>query len=331
MSQELPPRRAAPPPTGGEWGLIALLAALWASSFPLAEVALWSLPPLTVVLGRVALGAGALALLVRLRRLPWPRQPRVLGALLVMGLLNNVLPFSLIVWGQQHIDSGLASILNATTPLFAVLLAQVLTRDEKLTASRLTGVLCGLAGVALIVGPGALAGVAGGGAGGGAGAGLLGELAVLAAALCYALAGIWGRRFRQLPPLVTACGMLSASTLVMLPLALALERPWLLRPSAESLAAVAAVALVGTAAAYLLYFRILRSAGATNLLLVTLLIPAGALSVGAGLLDEPLEPRALVGLAAILVGLAVIDGRPRRWLAVRTGGRLRRGAGPPLP
>lgn len=295
------PRQArhAPPPSGEDWGRIALLAALWASSFPLAEVALWSLTPLTAVLGRVALGAAALGLLLRLR------------GLLVMGLLNNALPFSLIVWGQTRIDSGLASILNATTPLFAVLLAQVLTRDEKLTARRLAGVLLGLAGVALIVGPGAL---------GGLGGDLPGELAVLGAALSYALAGLWGRRFRALPPPATAFGMLAGSTLLMLPLALVVEQPWRLAPSGASLAAVAALGLVATAAAYLLYFRILSTAGATNLLLVTLLIPIGALAAGSLLLDEPLDPRALGGLAAILAGLAVIDGRPAAWLARRLPG-----------
>lgn len=316
MTEARPTTRHAPPPSGEEWGLIALLAALWASSFPLAEVALWSLTPLTAVLGRVALGAAALGLLLCLRGLPAPRGARVWAGLLVMGLLNNALPFSLIVWGQTRIDSGLASILNATTPLFAVLLAQVLTRDEKLTARRLAGVLVGLAGVALIVGPGALAGL-GGGLGGGPGGDLLGELAVLGAAFSYALAGLWGRRFRALPPAATAFGMLTASSLLMLPLVLAVEQPWRLRPSGASLAAVAALGLCATAAAYLLYFRILKTAGATNLLLVTLLIPVGALAAGALLLGEPLEPRALAGLAAILTGLAVIDGRPAAWLARR--------------
>ncbi len=171
-------------------------------------------------------------------------------------------------------------------------LAHLLTRDEKLTPRRLAGVLLGVGGVALIVGPQALRG---------AGGELRGELAVLAAAACDALAGIWGRRFRDLAPPVTACGMLIASSLLMVPAALLVERPWRLAPSPEtlaaSLAAVAAVAVFGTAGAYLLYFRILRSAGATNLLLVTLLIPVGALAVGVLLLGEPLEPRAL-GVAA---------------------------------
>ncbi|WP_085124214.1 DMT family transporter [Tistlia consotensis] len=308
--------RSARPPSGAEWGLIGLLAGLWASSFPLAAVALWSVPPLTVVLGRVTLGAAALLLVLRLSGLAWPRRPGLRRDLLVMGLLNNALPFSLIVWGQQHIASGLASILNATTPLFAVLLAHLLTRDEKLSANRLAGVLLGIAGVALIVGPDALDSLWSG-----RDDGLWGELAVLGAACSYALAGLWGRRFRDLPPPATACGMLVASTLLMLPLALLVERPWTLAPSAASLAAIATVAIFGTAAAYLLYFRILRTAGATNLLLVTLLIPIGALAVGCGLLGEPLEPKALAGLAAILAGLAVIDGWPLRALARR----LRRG------
>jgi drug/metabolite transporter (DMT)-like permease len=298
-------------PTMGprEWLLLVVLSLLWGGSFFFAEVALAELPPMTVVLARIGLAALALNLLVLANGRRLPRSPRLWGAFLVMGALNNLLPFSLIVWGQTQIASGLAAILNATTPLFTVVLAHVLTRDERLTPARLAGVAAGLAGVVLMIGPAAL---------GGAGAGLLAQLACLAAALCYALAGIFGRRFRGQPPLITATGQVSAGALMVLPLALLADQPWTLpAPGAMTFAALAGLALLSTALAYVIYFRILAAAGATNLLLVTFLIPISALLLGTWLLHEMVMPRQLAGMALIGLGLAAIDGRPLALLARR--------------
>ncbi len=288
-----------------EWGLLLLLSVVWGGSFFFSKIAVGELPPLTVVLARVVLAALALNAVVLLSGRRLPREPRLWGALFVMGLLNNVVPFSLIFWGQTQIASGLASILNATTPLFTVLVAHVATRDERLTASRLLGVLVGVAGVAIMIGPGAFAG------GGGA---TLAKIAVLGAALSYAFASIWGRRFRGLPPTITAAGQLTASAVVMAPLALLADRPWTLAmPSGRVLWAIAALALISTAAGYLLYFAVLARAGATNVSLVTLLIPPSALLLGALFLAEQFAPRDLAGLICIAAGLAAIDGRlPRR-------------------
>lgn len=283
-----------------EWLLIGALSVLWGGSFFFVEVALESLPPLTVVLMRVGLAALALLIVMRARGIAVPREPGLLAGFAVMGALNNVVPFSLIVWGQVHIDSGLASILNATTPLFTVLLAHLLTADEKLTPQRLAGVALGLGGVVVLIGPAALAGL---GVAGWA------QLAVLGAAVSYACAGIYGRRFRALPAIVPAAGMLSASAIMALPLALIVDRPWTLGPNALSLGATAALALLSTALAYLIYFRVLAVAGATNLLLVTFLIPVSAILLGALVLGERLEWTAFAGMALIFAGLAAVDGR----------------------
>src|SRR5919107_4568756 len=200
-----------------EWALLLLLALLWGGSFFFSKIAVGELPPLSVVLCRVALAALALNLAVLLSGRRMPVDHRLWGAFFVMGVLNNVIPFSLIFWGQTQIASGLAAILNATTPLFTVLVAHVATKDEKLSAARLLGVLAGVAGVAVMIGPGASAG------GGGS---TLAKTAVLGAALSYAFAAIWGRRFRGLPPLVTANGQLSAAPLGIAPVALLIDRPW---------------------------------------------------------------------------------------------------------
>ena len=218
-----------------------------------------------------------------------------------MGLLNNALPFALILWGQTHIPSGLAAILNATTPLFTVVIAHAATVDEKLTPTRLIGVTIGLCGVAVMLGPDLLRDV---------GADVAAQGACLLAALSYAFAGIYGRRFRGEPPLRIATGQLVMSSLMLAPLALLIDRPWTLAPpSAAAWAALLGTAILSTALGYLLYFRILARAGATNVLLVTFLIPVSAILLGTLILGEQLAMRHIVGMAAIALGLAAIDGR----------------------
>ncbi|MCW5730675.1 MAG: DMT family transporter [Alphaproteobacteria bacterium] len=286
-----------------EWTMLGLLSILWGGSFFFVAVALRDLPPLTIVLGRVLFGALALLLVLRLRRLSLPRAPGLWRDLFILGFLANAAPFCLMVWGQLHVPSGLASILNAGAPLFTVLVAHVLTRDEKLTRRKLLGVAAGMAGVAAMVGPEALRGL---------GENLLGQLAILLGTFCYALAAIFGRRFhaRGVPPLVTATGQVLAASVLILPLALILDRPWdLAPPGPAALGAVAGLAILSTALAYILYFRILNAAGATNLLLVTFLIPLTAILLGALFLDERLAFNHFAGMALIGTGLAVIDGR----------------------
>jgi drug/metabolite transporter (DMT)-like permease len=284
-----------------EWLLLLTLSVLWGGSFFFAKIAVAEVPPLTLVFLRVAIAAAALHLVVRTAgqsmAVGWP----VWVAFFGMGLLNNVIPFSLIVWGQQQIGAGLAAILNATTPLFTVLVAHALTVDERASGARLAGVVVGLAGVALMMGPDAF---------GGFNASLAAQLACIGAAISYAFAGVFGRRFKSLPPMVTACGQVSASSVMMLPLALVVDNALALPlPSVRAILAILALALVSTALAYIIFFRILKSAGATTLLLVTFLIPVSAILLGVAMLGEALLPRHLIGMAAIGVGLACIDGR----------------------
>lgn len=310
----------APTMTAKLWLLLAILSVLWGSSFFFSEVALAELGPLTVVLGRVVLAALMLIGFVYLAGHRLPSAPRLWGAFLVMGALNNAIPFSLIVWGQVSIDSGLAAILNATTPLFAVLLAHFLTRDERMTRGRAAGVLLGLAGVAVLVGPEVLGDL--GAQGGTQG---LAQLAVLGAAFSYGCAGIYGRRFKDLPTVVAAAGMVICSAVLMLPVALVVERPWEMAPGALTWAAVFGLAFFSTAVGYLIYFRVLALAGATNLLLVTFLVPVSALFLGVVVLGERPDAAAFAGLALIFAGLAAVDGRLFRSRRSPAGPRSRPG------
>jgi drug/metabolite transporter (DMT)-like permease len=284
-----------------EWLLLIALSVLWGGSFFFNAVVLEDLPPFTVVFARVAIAAVALWLLIALGRQKPVLNPRLWLAFLAMGALNNVIPFTLIVWGQTRIGSGLASILNATTPLFTVVLAHWLTRDERMTPARLIGVVCGLLGVAVMIGASALAQL---------GLEVIAQLAVIGAAISYAFVGIFGRRFKTTPPMVTAAGQLSGSAIMMLPLVLIADKPWnLATPAPQTWAAVLGLSLLSTALAYIIYFRLLARAGATNLMLVTFLIPVSALLLAITVLGEVLQARQLTGMLLIGLGLAAIDGR----------------------
>ncbi|MHC8510369.1 MAG: DMT family transporter [Rhodospirillales bacterium] len=295
----------APPPahrmTTFEWMLLAVLSLLWGGSFFFTEVALFELPPMTVVAVRVAGAALILHIVLICMGRPVRAAPGTWRDFFIMGLLNNAVPFSLIVWGQTHIASGLAAILNAATPLFALIVAHLWTTDEKLTGARLAGVLTGFAGVAVLVGPSVF--------------GTLGDktwaqVAILGAALSYAFAGVFGRRFKDVRPSTAAAGQLTASAAVMLPLAAFADAPWTLAmPGPATLWALAGLAALSTALAYVIVFRILGAAGAVNLLLVTLLIPPVAVTLGVLFLNETLDTAQMFGMALIGLGLLCVDGR----------------------
>jgi drug/metabolite transporter (DMT)-like permease len=292
-----------------EWLLLTILSVLWGGSFFFNKLALAEWPPFAVLLVRVGLGALALQVIVRLAGLSMAVGRSYWLAFFGMGILNNVIPFSLFLWGQQQIASGLASILNAMTPIFSVMVMHAFG-GERATGAKIAGVLAGLAGVAVLMGPDALAGL---------GLNLLAQLACVAATISYAFSGLYGRRFRELPPLVTAAGQLSASTLMTAPIVLVMHPPWTLPvPSQQGLLALLGLALVSTALAYAIFFRIMRRAGPSNVMLVTFLIPVSAILLGSGLLGEELLPRHFVGMAAIFLGLALIDGRiARPWRGKR--------------
>lgn len=295
--------------TNGDWLRLLTLSLLWGGSFFFAEVAVALIPPLTLAWARVGLAAMALllvrALLGRLGNLrAWPWLD-----LFGMGLLNNAIPFSLIFWGQIGIESGLASILNATAPFWSVALAAWVVRSEKITGARACGLLLGLAGVILLIGPDALTGL---------GEGIWFQLAVLAAAISYAFAGLWGRRLKALSPWQAASGQLICSSLLLAPVALVIDQPWTIAmPGWPALAAVLSLALFSTALAYVIFFRILRDAGPTNLLLVTLLIPPSAILLGSVFLGEAFGIFEAGGLILILAGLVAIDGKAFLYLSRR--------------
>jgi drug/metabolite transporter (DMT)-like permease len=291
--------------TGREWMLMLTLSILWGGSFFFVEVALTGLPALTIVWLRVALAALILRAVIWATGVALP-QPAIWPALLVLGFLNNAVPFTLIVLAQGEITGALASILNATTPLFAVIVAHLATTDERLTGAKAVGLGLGFAGVVVMMAGAELSG---------AGAA---KLACLMAALSYAFAGVWGRRFRRLgvPPLATAFGQVVASTLLLLPVWLWLDAPWTIGwPGLPVVGAVVGIAALSTVLAYLIFFRLLASAGVTNLSLVTFLIPVSATALGWLMLGERLLPQHLAGFGLIALGLVAIDGR--LWAIVR--------------
>ncbi len=298
--------------TASDWAMLIVLSVVWGGSFLFIGVAVKELPPLTIVACRVALGALALHLVLKAVGVKLPREREAWAAFFGMGVLNNVIPMGLIVWGQGHIASGLASILNATTPLFTVIVAHYLTADERLTGQRLAGVAVGFIGVAVMIGAAALDPW---------NADVLAQLAVLGAALSYGFSGVFGRRFKTMgiPPLATAAGQVTASSCILLPLALVIDLPWKLpAPSTQTILSLIGLGTVSTAFAYLLFFRLLARAGATNVGLVTFLIPVSAILFGVLLLGEALEPRHMAGMALIGAGLILIDGR----LMASLGGTL---------
>lgn len=281
--------------------MLGILAAVWGGSFFFAEIALREVPPMTIVLHRVFWALPVLALIVIIKGYTIPRSPKILGAYLVMGALNNAIPFSLIFWGQTQIDSGLASILNATTAMFAAVIAGLLLKDEPLTRNKIVGAALGLAGVAFIMGPSALRSF---------NPSNLAQLAILGATLSYAFAGVWGKTtLSGQPPLMNALGMVAGSSLLMIPIVLLTDGVPSFDLSKTVWSALLGLSILSTVLAYILYFAILRRAGAANLLLVTLLIPPFAVSLGVVLLGERMGVEAWIGFIVIAVGFAVTDGR----------------------
>jgi len=276
--------------------LIVLLSVPWGGSFLFYRVLAAHLPPLTIVLGRVAIAAPVLYALLRLRGgrldIPW-------GAFAVMALLNNVIPFTLYAWAETRVTSGVAAILNAFTPIATVLVLHGFGA-ERLTRARAAGVALGFAGVAVLVGPDLST----------LGRDLPGDLACLGATICYGFAALWSRRLRHVPPVQAATGQFVCSALLLIVPTLLIDRPWLLpMPDFTVWMNLFGIALLSTAVGYVMFFRILALAGPANVMLVTFMIPVSALAMGTAFLGETVTARALGGMALIAAGLAVIDGR----------------------
>jgi len=288
--------------------MLVALSILWGGSFFFIEVLVSHLPPLTIVTLRVGLAALALWGIILALKLPLPKTRQQWGALFIIGLLNNALPFCLIVWGQTQISSGLASIFNATTPFFTVLVAGAVLVDERITKQKLTGVLIGLFGTIIIIGPEALKGLTGS---------MLGQFTVMGAAISYAFAGAYARRFKKwgLSPLIVATGQVTMATLILLPVMLVIDKPWIdFTMPFDAIWAITGLAFFSTVIAYILYFKLIASAGATNAALVTFLIPISAILLGVTILGETFTAFQAIGMVLIGFGLLVMDGRIFQWL-----------------
>lgn len=294
--------------TSLDWLLLLALSLLWGCSFLFGRVAVAEVPPLTLVLARVGIAAIALHIVLRVMGIRFAPGRGGWRDYVIMGALNNLIPFGLIFFGQLEIGAGLAAVINGMTPFWSALIARA-AGAERLPLRKALGVILGFAGLAITVGPAALDGLD---------APLIAQIAVVWATISYGAASVFGRRFAGQPPLVTATGQLSASTLLVLPLALIVDMPWTLpMPGPAAWGAVFGIALISTALAYILFFRVLASAGATNVALVTLLIPVSAIALGALVLAETVQPQQIGGMALIALGLAVIDGRVLSLLSAR--------------
>jgi drug/metabolite transporter (DMT)-like permease len=280
--------------------ILLILSLIWGASFLFIKVAVATIPPFSVAFGRTALAAMLLYLVLRSRGLRMPGWGPVWGTFLLMGFFNGAVPYTLITWAEIHIDSGLAAILNALMPLFTVLLAHLFTGDERLNWMKVVGIFLGFLGVVALIGPAALKGL---------GKHVLAQLAVMAAALCYAVAIIYGRRLREVTPLVSATGQLFCAAFLTLPMVLVFDAPWALAPSIISVVALTCLSLLGTALAYLLYYYLLPRIGSTSLSLVTYLIPITGVFWGALLLGERLHWSAFLALGLILVSIAGVNNR----------------------
>ena len=293
------------------WLTMTLLALIWGGSFLSIRMVLEEVGVLTTVAFRVGLAAAALWAFVLVRGLPVPRGARWVGACLFLGFFNNIVPFCLIVWGQTHIPSGLAGILNASNVIFSVGLAALMFRDERLTARKSLGIMLGLAGVALTIGPGVLSHLD---------LTSLGQLAILGASLSYAISSIFSRHaLSDVRPEVVAAGMLSVSSLAMVPAAIWIEGAPSLAYSGQTWGALLYISLISSAFAYILYYRVLLTAGAGNVSLVTLMIAPVAVMLGAMTYGETLPPAAYLGLVLLALGMLVIDGRVIAIFRVKTG------------
>ncbi|UCG39496.1 MAG: DMT family transporter, partial [bacterium] len=277
--------------------LLLLLGLIWGASFLFIKVAVATIPPFTIVLARTGIAALCLWLVIRVRDGRFPSPGPLWRSFFVMGLFNGAIPYTLINWGEQHIEAGLAAIFNGLMPLFTILFAHFTTRDERFSARKGLGVALGLAGVAVLMGPSVLQGL---------GAHFLGQLAVTAASASYAVAAIYGKRLAGDRPLVLAAGQMTGGALLIGPLSLSFDRPWTLSPTMPALLSVLCLGLLGTAFAYVLYYRLLARIGATRISLVTYIIPLSGVFWGWAVLGERLAPSAFAGLVMILASVAAV-------------------------
>lgn len=288
-------------PSTKDWLLIGLLAFIWGGSFLFGRILMIEWPPFTVVFLRVFIAAITLWVFVIFTARKFPTQSKILSAILIMGILNNVIPFSLILIGQQEIGSGLAAVVNAMTPIWTLIIANQFTTDEKFSTNKVLGICFGFMGVATLIGADFIQGLT---------ASAWAQGAVLGATISYGFAGVWGKRFKGQDPIIISTGQLTASSIVMLPIIFLTEDPFSIStPDLEMIIALLGLAIVCTAFAYVLFFKILSDVGATNVSLVTFLVPVSAIVLGIFWLGETLTLSNIIGMILIIIGLSLVDGR----------------------
>ena len=287
----------ATPSMAGEIARLLVLSTLWGASYTFIKIGVHSIPPVTLIAARTLLAGTILIAVIRWRGLSLPRDPPTWRRFLVQACLNSVVPFTLIAWGEQTTDAGLATILNSTSPIFTFLLAVFITRHEYVTARKLFGVVAGIAGTCLIVGLQAL---------GGLGHELWAQAAIVAATVCYAGAAIYGRSFQGLDPIMPAAGSLICGAAILIPISLVIDQPWTLRPSTDSIAALLALSIFSTALAFVIYFRLVQTLGSIGTTAQAYLrVPIGV-GISVVFLGESLTPTVWLGLACVIAGVAAM-------------------------
>jgi drug/metabolite transporter (DMT)-like permease len=303
MRKPVSDRRLQSPTLALELILLGILATLWGASYSFIKVGVETIPPVTLIAARTLIAGSILLLVMRLRGIALPKDRGVWLSFLVQACLNSVVPFTLIAWGEKTVDAGLATILNSTSPIFTFLLAILLVRHEAVTIRKLLGVVAGMTGICMIVGLEAFEGF---------GTALIAQLAIVAATVCYAGAAIFGRRFKGLDPIVPAAGSMLCGTAILIPASLAIDRPWLLTPSTESLLALLALSVFSTALAFTIYFRLIHTLGSVGTTSQAYLrVPIGV-AIGVVFLGETLASTAWLGLGCVVLGVAAMTIPPRK-------------------
>jgi len=285
------------PNMAGELALLLVLATLWGASYTFIRVAVATIPPITLIARRTATAGLLLLIIMRWRGVRMPRDAASWRRFLFQACLNSVIPWTMIAWGERILDAGLATILNSTSPIFTFFLTLAVSRHESLTSRKLFGVIAGMAGICLIVGVQAMAGF---------GEQLTAQIVTVLAAICYAGAAIFSRGFKGLDPMAPAAGSLLCGAVVLIPLGLVVEQPWTITPSANSLLALLGLAVFSTAAAFVIYFRLIQTLGSVGTTAQAYLrVPIGV-AIGVLFLGEQLSPTAWVGLACVVIGVAAM-------------------------
>ncbi|GBF27087.1 putative inner membrane transporter YedA [bacterium MnTg02] len=285
-----------------ELALLCLLALMWGSSYLFIKIAVETIPPITLIAARVAIAALLLSAIMAKRKHRFPREPRIWQALFVQSIFNSIGAWTVLAWGQQYVDSGLAGILNSTSPIFVFFITWLWTRHEAVSGDKLIGALLGLAGVILIVGVNALDGF---------GQNIAAQLAVLSGAMLYGLAAIYGKRFADLPPSVTAACTMIWAAVILIPMSLVIDRPWTLSPSGASVCAALALAIFSTAGALIIYFRLIKTIGSMGVASQAYLRIGVSVLLGMILLGESVDWSVVLGLLAVAMSVAIINGHLR--------------------